>query len=478
MLFEFVAEGAPVFVLGGGDNRYQFVHADDLADACLRAGGPAGPDDLQHRRHRVRHDARDARRRSSTTPAPGRGCGRCRPAPARLAMRALAGAGLAPVRAVPLAALRRVAVVRHHQGAAPSSAGSRTHSNAVDGDRVLRVVPRPPRTSWPTRRRLAPPVAGPARAAAGSSSACREAGARTPPYTAPGAARPLRPVPRPPRAPTPTCRAAEEADGRRALDRRRPPRPTAARTEGRRPAPCCRSWRCYRAAGRARSAVALAALRQPRWYPVARPGQDRAAGARRRRRHTPLIGLPGRIGTLGRPGQPPRAAQLLGAGARLPAVRRHRRGPSRSAAVVAPRRGHRRRAVDRPPAGRASAWCSAWPRVLAVLVRAYGPARSPSRGTPTCRCCGGCVFLLAVWSVLCGDLAMLPVAVVRRVVLRPDPRPLPGPDRAASAALLTVAVVVAGPGPRGGPDPGPALASPAGWLVGPRGGRRRSGSRP
>jgi nucleoside-diphosphate-sugar epimerase len=43
ILFEFVAEGAPLYVLGRGDNRYQFVHADDLADACLRAGDRAGP---------------------------------------------------------------------------------------------------------------------------------------------------------------------------------------------------------------------------------------------------------------------------------------------------------------------------------------------------------------------------------------------------------------------------------------------------
>jgi nucleoside-diphosphate-sugar epimerase len=43
ILFELVAEGAPVFVLDGGHNRYQFVHADDLADACLRAGDRAGP---------------------------------------------------------------------------------------------------------------------------------------------------------------------------------------------------------------------------------------------------------------------------------------------------------------------------------------------------------------------------------------------------------------------------------------------------
>lgn len=43
ILFEFVAEGAPVYVLDGGDNRYQFVHADDLAHACLLAADRPGP---------------------------------------------------------------------------------------------------------------------------------------------------------------------------------------------------------------------------------------------------------------------------------------------------------------------------------------------------------------------------------------------------------------------------------------------------
>jgi nucleoside-diphosphate-sugar epimerase len=41
-LFELVAAGAPVFTMGRGDNRYQLVHADDLADAVLRAGDRAG----------------------------------------------------------------------------------------------------------------------------------------------------------------------------------------------------------------------------------------------------------------------------------------------------------------------------------------------------------------------------------------------------------------------------------------------------
>lgn len=44
ILFEFVAEGAPVFVLDGGHNRYQFVHAEDLADACLAAADRPGPE--------------------------------------------------------------------------------------------------------------------------------------------------------------------------------------------------------------------------------------------------------------------------------------------------------------------------------------------------------------------------------------------------------------------------------------------------
>jgi len=43
ILFELVRLGKPLYVLGKGDNRYQFVHADDLADACIRAGEKRGP---------------------------------------------------------------------------------------------------------------------------------------------------------------------------------------------------------------------------------------------------------------------------------------------------------------------------------------------------------------------------------------------------------------------------------------------------
>lgn len=44
ILFDWVADGADIFVLGDGSNRYQFVHADDLAEVCLLAGLTAGPD--------------------------------------------------------------------------------------------------------------------------------------------------------------------------------------------------------------------------------------------------------------------------------------------------------------------------------------------------------------------------------------------------------------------------------------------------
>ncbi len=37
ILFEWIRTGYNVPVLGGGDNLYQFVHADDLADACILA---------------------------------------------------------------------------------------------------------------------------------------------------------------------------------------------------------------------------------------------------------------------------------------------------------------------------------------------------------------------------------------------------------------------------------------------------------
>ncbi len=37
ILFEFIHEGRKVWVVGGGRNKYQFIYAQDLADACLKS---------------------------------------------------------------------------------------------------------------------------------------------------------------------------------------------------------------------------------------------------------------------------------------------------------------------------------------------------------------------------------------------------------------------------------------------------------
>jgi nucleoside-diphosphate-sugar epimerase len=95
VLFDFVAEGAPVYVLGSGENRYQLVHADDLADACLRAGDRSGPTtynvgalEFGTMRETIQALVDHAGTGSVVRSLPT--------GPAKLAMRGLATAGLAP----------------------------------------------------------------------------------------------------------------------------------------------------------------------------------------------------------------------------------------------------------------------------------------------------------------------------------------------------------------------------------------------
>ena len=42
ILFEWVRRGRPIYLLGAGDNRYQFVHVDDLVEVCLAADRVSG----------------------------------------------------------------------------------------------------------------------------------------------------------------------------------------------------------------------------------------------------------------------------------------------------------------------------------------------------------------------------------------------------------------------------------------------------
>jgi nucleoside-diphosphate-sugar epimerase len=69
ILFDWIADGAAVPVLGNGDNRYQFVHADDVARACLLAAERPGPATF--------HIGAERWWRCASTPAPARGCARC-----------------------------------------------------------------------------------------------------------------------------------------------------------------------------------------------------------------------------------------------------------------------------------------------------------------------------------------------------------------------------------------------------------------
>ncbi len=95
LLFEFVADGAPVFVLGSGDNRYQLVHAEDLADACLRAGDRPGP--TVYNIGALEFGTMRETLQALVDHAPTGSRVRSLPvAPARFAMKTLAGLGLVP----------------------------------------------------------------------------------------------------------------------------------------------------------------------------------------------------------------------------------------------------------------------------------------------------------------------------------------------------------------------------------------------
>jgi nucleoside-diphosphate-sugar epimerase len=95
VLFDFVAAGAPVYVLGSGANRYQLVHADDLAAACLLAGDRPGP--TTYNVGAVEFGTmRDTIAALVAHAGTGSAIRSLPTAPARVAMRALGTVGLAP----------------------------------------------------------------------------------------------------------------------------------------------------------------------------------------------------------------------------------------------------------------------------------------------------------------------------------------------------------------------------------------------
>jgi hypothetical protein len=156
--------------------------------------------------------------------------------------------------------------------------------------------------------------------------------------------------------------------------------------------------------------VAAVALRRPHWYPVL----DLAMTELRLRdvgtRHTPLIGLPGRIGaSLAEQGSHPGPLsfyllaplyRMFGSSAwamQVATVVLHLAALGTSL-VIAARRGGTRLVV-------------AVGALLAVLTSGYSAIVLTQPWNPYLPLIWWVVLLLAVWSVACGDVAMLPVAV-------------------------------------------------------------------
>ena len=215
-------------------------------------------------------------------------------------------------------------------------------------------------------------------------------------------------VQRPPRAPTLDAPGDEEVDGNGRSGWATPaPAPTPAEAAPRRRWPVVALLVGLLALP---LGVALAALRSPRWYPLLDLAQTEMRVRDVSGGHPPLIGLPGRIGTLTDQGSHPgplsfwalwpfyevfgatawalqvasASLHLIAAGATLWIARR--RGGTWLAVGVA--------------------------AALVFLVRAYGPSLITEAWNPYLPVLAWVLFLVAVWSVWSDDLVVLPVAVV------------------------------------------------------------------
>ncbi|HKA85552.1 MAG TPA: hypothetical protein VKD21_16895 [Acidimicrobiales bacterium] len=156
--------------------------------------------------------------------------------------------------------------------------------------------------------------------------------------------------------------------------------------------------------------VAAVTLRRPHWYPVL----DLTMTELRLRdvgtRHTPLIGLPGRIGpSLMEQGSHPGPLsfyllapvyRVLGSSswAMLAGAITLNVGALAASLAIAARRGGTRLVI-------------AVAALLALLCLGYGLTALTQPWNPYLPLLWWVVFLLAVWSVVCGDVVMLPVAV-------------------------------------------------------------------
>jgi hypothetical protein len=155
--------------------------------------------------------------------------------------------------------------------------------------------------------------------------------------------------------------------------------------------------------------VALVVLRRPAWVPTLDLAMTELRVRDIASSHPPLIGLPGRIGTLVEQGSHPGPVsfwlmwpfyQLFGASAwalQAAAVSLHVLAMGVFLWIA-----HRRGGIGLALGGAA---------VLAILVRTYEVGTLAEPWNLFLPLLWWMVFLLAVWSVACGDLPLLPVAV-------------------------------------------------------------------
>jgi hypothetical protein len=157
-------------------------------------------------------------------------------------------------------------------------------------------------------------------------------------------------------------------------------------------------------------AVAVMAFHKPTWSPVLDLAQTELRVRDVGTSNTPLIGLPGRIGTAGQQGSHPGplsfyalapAYRLFGSSAFSLQVASLvvQAGAIITALLIARRRG-------------GNALVLGVAAVLALLVNGFGVTALTEPWNPYLPVLWWVVVLLAGWSVACGDIKMLPVAVV------------------------------------------------------------------
>jgi hypothetical protein len=210
--------------------------------------------------------------------------------------------------------------------------------------------------------------------------------------------------------------------------------------------------------------TALVVMRSPRWYPMFDWAQIELRVRDVGTRHSPLIGLPGRLDAFGVIGSHPGPLSFYA----LAPVYRLLGGSSW--AMLASNAALNAAAVG------TAAWIAwrrgRWPlalgitAMLGVLVHAYGAEQLTVPWLPWTTMLWWFVFLLAAWSVLCDDLPLLPVMVAVGVFCVQTHISYLGLVGGVGAPVVVWLAVRERRRRRAGAGPTPGLARWARWSAG------------